>query len=135
MKNTLRRASLYFSAGCIGGLANSLSVWLSGISGFTGLLGVTLMVYLTPSMLYQRMIWGGLWGLLFFLPLKFRSAFYRGVLLSIFPTLVQLFIVFPLKAGKGIAGLELGLMTPVLVFLFNAIWGITASWYRKYIGD
>jgi hypothetical protein len=44
---------------------------------------------------------------------------------------VQLFVVFPLKAGKGYMGLDLGTLTPLLVFIFNAIWGIaTAIWLR-----
>jgi hypothetical protein len=37
------------------------------------------------------------------------------------PTIVQLFVVFPPKAGKGIMGFELGLLTPLLVVVFNAI--------------
>jgi len=40
---------------------------------------------------------------------------------------MQLFIVFPLQAQKGIAGLELGLLTPLLVIFFNGIWGICTA--------
>jgi hypothetical protein len=39
----------------------------------------------------------------------------------------MLFIVFPIKAGKGVMGLELGLLTPVFVLIFNAVWGLTAA--------
>jgi hypothetical protein len=57
--------------------------------------------------------------------------FTRGVLLSLGPTLVQLFWIFPFKAHAGYLGFELGYLTPLLVFLFNAIWGITAAlWVR-----
>jgi hypothetical protein len=36
-----------------------------------------------------------------------------------------------MKAGKGIMGFDLGLLTPLLVFVFNAIWGLTAAiWFR-----
>jgi hypothetical protein len=51
--------------------------------------------------------------------------------LSLGPTLVQLFWVFPFKAHVGYLGFELGFLTPLLVFVFNAIWGITAAlWIR-----
>jgi hypothetical protein len=56
---------------------------------------------------------------------------YRGLIFSLGPTVVQLFIVFPIKASKGIMGLDLGLLTPLLVFVFNAIWGLAAAiWLR-----
>jgi hypothetical protein len=55
----------------------------------------------------------------------------RGILYSLGPTLVMLFVVFPVKANKGMLGLALGNMTPVLVFFFNAVWGVTAAlWLR-----
>jgi hypothetical protein len=51
----------------------------------------------------------------------------KGSILSLFPTAVQLFIVFPLKANKGIAGFDLGLYTPVFVLFFNWVWGVIAA--------
>ena len=47
----------------------------------------------------------------------------RSELLQVF---VDLFIIFPERAHKGMMGLELGTLTPLFVFLFNAVWGITA---------
>jgi len=41
------------------------------------------------------------------------------------------FVIFPMKAKKGMFGLDLGSMTPVLVLFFNAVWGVTAAiWLR-----
>lgn len=51
----------------------------------------------------------------------------KGAVLSLFPTAIQLFVIFPLKAHKGIAGLELGVFTPVLVFFFNWVWGFVTA--------
>jgi hypothetical protein len=48
------------------------------------------------------------------------------LIFSLGPSLVQLFIFFPLRE-KGLLGLELGSLTPVFVLLFNAIWGIVAA--------
>lgn len=114
---------IYFSAGCLGALANSLALWLFGSFGITTSLGVSLAPTLTPNWLYPRIVWGGLWGLLFILPMLKSRLLLKGAVLSLFPTIVQLFVVFPFKAHKGIAGIDLGLLTPLFVIFFNWIWG------------
>lgn len=86
---------------------------------------------LSAPSLYSRVVWGGLWGLLFVTPV-WKSGFWvgvfsRGVLLSIFPTLFQLFYVFPFLQGKGMMGIALGQLTPVFVFFYNAVWGFFAA--------
>jgi len=132
MKSFPVNLSLTFSAGCLGGLVNGLVVWAFGALGITQAFGVLIAPPLTPGMLYQRIVWGGLWGWLFLIPLLTRSPFWRGLLMSLGPTLVQLFIVFPLKAKKGALGLEFGYLTPVFVLLFNAAWGWAASYWLAY---
>ena len=131
MTSFFRTLSLVFAAGCVGGVANSLIVYLFGDLGINGALGVKIAPNLTPAWLYPRVVWGGLWGFLFLLP-SFRSSLLaRGLLLSLGPSLVMFFVVFPLKAKKAMFGLGLGSMTPVLVLFFNAVWGVTAAiWLR-----
>lgn len=123
-----RSLSLFFAAGALGGLANSLAVWLCGQLGISHALGVAIAPALTPAWLYPRIVWGGLWGLLFVLPLSL-GVVARGLVVSLGPSLVQLLVVFPLKAERGVLGLDLGLATPLLVLLFNAVWGVVASWW------
>ncbi|MCF8081372.1 MAG: hypothetical protein K9K88_19010 [Desulfobacterales bacterium] len=118
---------IFFSAGCLGALANSIALWLFGYLGITTSLGVSLAPALTPNYLYPRIVWGGLWGLLFILPMLKSRLLLKGAVLSLFPTVVQLFVVFPLKANKGIAGVELGLLTPVFVLFFNWVWGFFSA--------
>ena len=131
MVNIFRTLSLVFAAGCVGAVANSLVVWLFGDLGINAALGVKIAPKLTPAWLYPRVVWGGLWGFLFLLPLLRRSVLIRGLLFSLGPSLVMLFVVFPVKANKGMLGLALGNMTPVLVLFFNAVWGVTAAiWLR-----
>jgi len=135
-----RTLSLVFVAGCVGGVLNSLVVWNFGNLGVNAALGVKIAPQLTPAWLYPRIVWGGIWGFLFLLPILRRSVISRGllyslgpslVLYSLGPSLVMFFIVFPMKAKKGMFGLALGDMTPVLVLFFNAIWGVAASlWLR-----
>ncbi|ESS69560.1 hypothetical protein MGMO_131c00020 [Methyloglobulus morosus KoM1] len=47
-----------------------------------------------------------IWGVLFIVPLLDSKLVRKGMILSLIPTVVQLFVVFP-HAGNGTAGLEL----------------------------
>jgi hypothetical protein len=131
MANLARKISIVFGAGCLGGLANSLGIWVCGFYGITAAFGVKIAPQLSAPWLYPRIVWGGIWGLLFLLPLWQKRFLIRGLIFSLGPTLVQLFIVFPMQANKGVMGLDLGSLTPVAVIVFNAIWGLTAAiWLR-----
>lgn len=125
---------MVFSAGALGGLLNSLAVWAFGAAGITAALGVKLAPALTPGWLYPRLVWGGIWGALFLIPLR-GSHFMRGLLWSLGPSAVQLFVVFPMKAKKGAMGLELGVLTPLFVLFYNAVWGVAAAYWLKYSGE
>lgn len=127
----IRNASMVFAAGALGGLVNAVVVWLAGDLGLTSALGVKIAPQLTPAMIYARVVWGGIWGILFLLPLLKSSVITRGFVMSLGPTIVQLLVIFPHKAGKGYGGIELGLLTPLCVVVFNAAWGIAAAlWLR-----
>lgn len=132
----IREVSLVFAAGAVGGLINGLALWLAGQAGVTAALGVKIAPALNTAWLYNRLVWGGLWGLLFLLPLLGRGPwFLRGLLASLGPSLVQLVYVFPAVAGKGLAGLQLGLLTPLVVLTANAVWGWAAAlWLRASRG-
>ena len=134
MSNFPAKLSLTFCAGCLGGLINGLFVWGFGAAGIAQALGVHIAPPLTPPLLYQKMVWGGIWGWLFLVPLMNRSLFWRGLVWSLGPTLVQLFIVFPLQAKKGVMGLELGYLTPLFVVFYNAVWGWVASYWLAFSG-
>ncbi len=56
------------------------------------------------------------------------------MLLSLAPSAFQLFFVFPLLAGKGIAGFELGLLTPVVALIANAVWGLATLLWLRWTG-
>ena len=123
----MQKLSIFFAAGCLGALANSMAIWLFGYFGITSSFGVSIAPSLSPSWLYPRIVWGGIWGLLFILPMLQSKSLLKGAVLSLFPTAVQLFVVFPLKAHKGIAGLDLGLFTPLFVLFFNWVWGFVTA--------
>jgi len=130
----LRRLTVTFASGSLGGLVNSLALWLFGRAGIPAELDVKLAPDLTPAWLYPRLVWGGIWGFLFVLPIFRNQPFAQGLFFSLWPSLVQLFIVFPYQANKGLLGLELGTLTPVFVLFFNAVWGLTAAFWLRMVG-
>ena len=130
MNNFCRNLSLIFAAGAFGGLAKAIVAWIFGAGGINAALGFKMAPALTPMWIYQHMVWGGIWALLFFLPLQ-RSYYVRGALYSLVQTLIQLVVIFP-KMGKGMLGLELGYMAPVLVTFFGVIWGLAAAFWLKF---
>ena len=127
----MKKILLFFAAGCLGGLLNSLAVWFVGDLGIAKSLGVQIAPALTPALLYPRIVWGGLWGFAFLLPMMNSRSLAKGTLISLLPTLVQLFVVFPYKANKGMAGLALGTLTPVFVLVYNWIWGVVTAFTIK----
>ena len=132
--NTMTRLSAVFAGGALGGLTNAFAVWLFGRYGLAAALGVSIAPPFTPPWLYHRLVWGGIWGFAFLLPLFKRHWFAKGLVISFGPTLVQLLVVFPDQAHKGMLGLDLGLLTPLLVFFYNAVWGWTAAFWIKSSG-
>lgn len=123
----MKKILICFAAGCLGALANSLTVWFFGDYGITKALNVAIAPALTPGWLYPRIVWGGIWGLLFITPVLNSHSIRKGLLLSLFPTLIQLLVVFPIKAKKGYMGFDLGVFTPLFVVFFNMVWGVVTS--------
>lgn len=128
----MKKALIFFAAGCLGALANSLVVYLFGDLGITKSLGVSISPAFKSSWLYPRIVWGGICGLLFFLPFLNSKPVAKGTLLSLLPTIIQLFIIYPYFANKGVAGIKLGALTPALVFVFNWVWGVVTSLTINY---
>lgn len=122
----MNKLFVFFTAGCIGALANSLVVWFFGDIGITKMAGVAISPALTLQWLYPRIVWGGIWGLLFILPLFKSRLLLKGSLLSLLPSIVQLLVIFP-NAGNEMGGIALGMLTPIFVLFFNWIWGIVAA--------
>ena len=123
----MKKLMILFAAGCLGGLANSLVVWQFGSLGISASLGVNIAPNLSAAWLYPRIVWGGIWGLVFLLPMYASKPMMKGAILSLLPSAIQLFVVFPFKAHQGMGGVELGLLTPALVLFFNWVWGVVTA--------
>lgn len=132
MKLSVKNLSLVFVAGLWGGLFNGLVIWLFGLLGIPQALGVQIAPPLTTGLLYPKLVWGGLWGLMFLIPLGRLSFLVKGLIFSIGPSLVQLFVVFPLQAHAGVLGLQLGALTPLFVLFYNVVWAIPAGLWLQW---
>ena len=123
----MRNALVVFGAGCLGGLAMCVVMWLFSQSGINHSLGVRLSGSVAPQWMYPRIVWGGLWGLLFLLPIFAGNLMARSFVICLFPTLIQLFVFYPYYEGKGVAGLSLGMLTPFLVLFFYWVWALATA--------
>jgi len=127
----VRKISGAFTGGALGAFVDSFNIWILGKAGITAMLGIGLKPEFTPSWLYPRLVWGGIWMLLLLLPIWKKRDILRGCAFSLVPSAMMLFMVFP-EMGKGMLGLGFGALTPVLVIILNFIYGIVASlWYRE----
>jgi hypothetical protein len=127
----LRKLSGAFTGGVLGGLLDSFNIWAMGVFGISDLIGIGMKPEFTAPWVYQRMIWGGLWMLLLLLPVLRQRIALRGMLFSLLPSAMMLFVVLP-SMGKGMFGLGFGTLMPVVVVGLNFLYGIVASyWYAK----
>ena len=126
-----------FTAGVLGALANSLAAWSFGLWGVTALAGVNLAPALTVAWLYPRLVWGGLWGLIYFLtvnaPRRRRQWVRKGLWISLLPTVAQLFYFFPYHTPFGPMGIGLGDLTALFVLLFNFVWGFFTGLFTRLL--
>ncbi len=123
MKNVL----LVFAAGCLGALIQIIAMNLSVRYGIAHDVGVRVAASYSPHWIYPRIVWGGLWGFVFLLPILLGSIVLRSLVLALIPACVQLFIIYPFYDDKGLAGFSLGTLTPLVVFLFWWVWALAAS--------
>ena len=121
-------------AGITGGVVNSIGIWLFGVLGINQALGFRMLPELTVSWLMPRLISSGLWGLLFLLPFWPNALLRKGLVLSIGPLALMLFMVFP-KMGAGMLGLQLGQTAPLFALFFSLVWGVTAGLFLKIFKD
>lgn len=137
MNRTGALLAVCFCAGLLGALVNSLAAWACGYWGITATAGVSLAPDLTPGWLYPRLVWGGIWGLAYFLTVgsrRHRQHWVRkGLWISLLPTAVQLFYIFPHQTPFGSMGMGLGQLTPLFVLLFNFIWGFFTGLFTRVL--
>ena len=127
----MNKILLAFGAGSFAALIQLLTMWAFTHYGVSQSIGVHWASGISPGYIYPRIVWGGLWGFLFLLPIMSSHTFLRSFVIALIPTAVQLFYVFPYIEGKGFAGLTLGVLTPALVYFFWWLWAMVVSFTNK----
>jgi hypothetical protein len=116
--------------GVLGGVAHLLVAWSAGALGLPDLLGVDLLVRLTPGELARQAASGAFWGLVFgaaYRRVPGRGGVARGLAFSLVPSLWVLAVVYPQDFKYGFFGVELGVLTFVVVILYYLVWGAVAG--------
>ena len=124
-----------FVAGLLGAIASSLFLWGCNEWGLTSMLGVKIGQTLELPKLYPKMGIGGLWGLVYFftvgIPRHRRHWVRKGLWFSLLPSLVTLFYFYPYVYHHGIAGLDLGMLTPLIIVATNLVWGLFTGFFAR----
>ena len=126
----LQRAALYFTAAALGGLAVVITVWGFGQIGVADLFGVAVKPPLAKAFIYKQMVWGGIWGLIFLLPVALKPLWLKGLVMTLAPVIVALVVFFPL-GGAGMLGFNLGTLTPLYIFIVNIPWGLATAYFGR----
>lgn len=131
MRQTCKKISLLFAAGCLAAFIVSLLAWLSGLLEIPSHFHVKMTPTLTIEWLFMRTIWGGVFAWLFFLPMMERLYIIRGLVYSFIPMIIELFILMPVFKKEGLLGASLGEYAFAFVIIYSLIWGlITGIWYK-----
>lgn len=129
----LRRAALYYAAASIGGLAVVLTVWSFGRIGMPELFGVAIKPAFELASLYRAMVWGGIWGMIFLLPIPIRPLWLKGLLFTLAPVLAALMYFGPARGGMMFA-LDRGELAPFYIYLINIPWGLVTAYLGRALG-
>eukprot|EP00891_Asterochloris_glomerata_P007390 jgi/Astpho2/7390/Aster-01979 len=124
MADTLQKhanlVSCALTAGAVGGVVNSLIAPVFGVLHITTALGVAIAPPFDKEQAVQAYI----------VTLKLCIVSAR-----IIPSLVQIFLVFPLTTNAGIGGVKLGILTPLFVLVFNTLgWSLPALLFFNQTG-
>jgi len=127
----VRQLTYLFSAGAVGGFFNALAIWIFGMAGFSAAAGMPPSGW-SPPTIYRQTVWGGIWGVIFVLPVFNRMPALKGILLSLAPTIVAYWYVIPMKM-KAVPDFQPGLVLLLYVTLANIVWGLGAAYWLKLL--
>ncbi len=126
-----------FVSGLLGGSVKSLFLWICYHWGVFSFLKVSLTQHLGLVHLYPAMFIGGLWGLLYFLfigtPRQRRQWIRKGLWVSLVPTLVAIFYLYPSVYHMGFGGIKLGWAMPLIILCGNLCWGFATGFFTRLL--
>lgn len=135
MSDRLGKVISCLIAGCLGGVAANVLNLIFGYINIPMFLGVDISSDTTIGHIYLDLFFGGLWGLLFLIPILHDYLILKGIVLSVIPTLFQLLVILPLLQNVQPFAFEYGQLMPLYILLLNLAWGIAAGAFLSYISN
>ncbi|KAL6077192.1 hypothetical protein QOT17_002494 [Balamuthia mandrillaris] len=133
----LSRVTIAAGCGALGGAFNALAIlFMYGIQ-LMRLLRTDLSPFpYEPVWLYNKLVWGMLWGMaLLIIPGRRPHYLLRGLFFGLFVSYVHMLVVFPLQ-GDGIMGKKLGWLTFIPINISDVVWGLVSfTWYNFIINN
>jgi len=124
-----------FVAGMLGETASILFLWGCNQWNLFTIMGINMTQTLNLPLLYPQLFSGGFWGLGYFftvgVPRHRRHWIRKGLWFSLLPSLFTLFYLYPYVYHKGIAGFDLGTLTPLLIVVSSLIWGLFIGFFAR----
>jgi len=133
VKNLLRNLSVAFAAGCAGGAAGAVLLWLVAEALLRRETGFAITVKVTPGWMSHFVLLGGLWGFLQLIPIPKTSLWKRGLILAALPIVAMLteFALLP-KTGGYFFPLVLAKTKPWTEIGALLVWGqVSSLWFAK----
>jgi len=123
-----RLLTLAFGAGALGSVVLALVAFLLAQSGVPQSLGASSPPADLPF-LYRLIVWGGIWGFLFVLPVLGRAWWLKGIIIGLLATAALIFFFSP--ALQRAPAVQIG-----YIIVLNSIWGVAAgAWWALVSGS
>ena len=124
--DVLRRLSLAFASGCFGVLLFYVALRAGLEAGIIKPPAQALKFLTSKEFLYKQVVWGGIWGFVFFIPFLKGKWWARGLIVGLAATLVAIFVF-----QKTMPPPQFIVGALVLNMVF---WGLTAAfWHDKVV--
>lgn len=81
--------------------------------------------------LYRLMVWGGVWAILFALPLS-KNILFKSSIIGLAVIFFNFLVLMPLS-GKGIFASNAGVEVFVMNIVFNYLWALLAGFIYKSV--
>jgi hypothetical protein len=121
-----RKAVAAFAAGCFGGIAVNAFSLLFGFLNLPRVIGIDLAPDFNLVDLVSDILWGGVWGLAFLIPLLDGMVTIKGIFIGILSFCVQLLVTISYVHNHAISVHEPLALIAYLLGL-NVFWGVIAS--------
>lgn len=124
-----RLLTLGFGAGAFGAVVLGLVAFALGRLGVPEMLGLTMPAPKLPEAFYRAIVWGGIWGLLFVVPVLNRAWWLKGIIIGLLATAALVFYFAPGLRGGPVLGLVYA------AALNGLVWGLSAGlWWAIVSG-